>query len=185
MRVQYTTFWSWKGQELPVSRWPIKPMAILNADKSNGVWICHALTANAEVRAGGRACRWAYCIDPKIFYRLRKFSDPVMVHGAVKYWSFNQATLFYNFPVITIRDMWKRIYATKVSWYRLHLLLMGGSMGGYQAMEWPWWKRVIKNFSWSQLVNWKCMGNCRHTAQRLAIEAMQLERTSAMPAKRD
>jgi homoserine O-acetyltransferase len=79
-----------------------------------------------------------------------------------------------NFPTVTIRDMVQAHILL-----RQHLaidridLLMGGSMGGYQALEWAIAEpEVIKKmFLIATSPSESAWGVAVHTAQRLAIEA--------------
>jgi homoserine O-acetyltransferase len=151
----------------------------MNADKSNVVWICHALTANSE------AADWwngvvgsGHAIDPEkhfivcanILGSCYGTTGPLSIDPAT------QAPYYSSFPLVTIRDMVKAHILL-----RAHLgiekifLLMGGSMGGYQAMEWS----IVENDRIGQLfllatsATESAWGIAVHTAQRLAIEADQ------------
>src|SRR5882724_9642306 len=121
----------------------------LNADKSNTVWICHALTANAEV------ARWwpgivgeKHCIDPEKYFIVCA-NILGSCYGSTGPLSIDPATkqpYYSNFPMITIRDMVKaHILLRKYLGIEHIHLLMGGSMGGYQAMEWAVMERGVIN----------------------------------------
>jgi homoserine O-acetyltransferase len=152
----------------------------LNNDRSNVIWICHALTANADV-----ADWWAGMVGPG------KFIDPAeyyiicaniigSCYGSSGPLSKTPKTeglpahYFHSFPQVTIRDMVKAhvLLRRHLGIEQIHLLI-GGSMGGYQALEWA----LLE----PELIGRLCLlstgaaesawGIAVHTAQRLAIEA--------------
>jgi len=141
------------------------------------VWICHALTANSDAEAWWKGLVGeGYCIDPtndfivcaNILGSCYGTTGPLSIDPAtgVPYYS--------QFPQVTIRDM----VAAHIE-LRKHLgiekidLLMGGSMGGYQVLEWALMeKEVIKRvFLIATSPSESAWGVAVHTAQRLAIEA--------------
>lgn len=81
---------------------------------------------------------------------------------------------FSSFPQITIRDMVKAhiLLRKHLGIRRIHLL-MGGSMGGYQALEWSLMEpEIIQDlFLIATSAAESAWGIAVHTAQRLAIEA--------------
>lgn len=104
------------------------------------VWVCHALTANSDV-----ADWWKGLFGDQYLFNPNNYSvicanvlggcygttgplcaDPRTGHP----W-------FHSFPAITIRDMVKahRVLADALGIDRIHLLI-GGSLGGQQAIEW-------------------------------------------------
>ncbi len=103
---------------------------LLNADKSNVVWVFHALTAN-----GNPSEWWPKMVgEGKIFNPEEHFVVCANMLGSC-YGSTGPKN--YEFPLVTVRDMVK---AHKV--LRQHLQLekiylgIGGSMGGQQLLEW-------------------------------------------------
>ena len=149
----------------------------INADQSNVVWICHALTANADVVSWWPGMVGDQCvIDPsRYFIVCANFLGGC--YGTTGPLSINPATnqpYYQSFPLITIRDM---VNAHIV--LRKHLgiekigLLMGGSMGGYQVLEWCAMEpQVIRqSFLIATSATESAWGIAIHTAQRLAIEA--------------
>ena len=149
----------------------------LNQDRSNAVWICHALTANSDV-----ASWWpgvvgeGATIDPT-----RHFIVCANIlgscYGSTGPLSADPRTnkpFYHEFPMITIRDMVKAhiILREHLGIDRIHLL-MGGSMGGYQALEWSVMEpdRIEKLFLIATGPSESAWGIAVHTAQRLAIEA--------------
>lgn len=149
----------------------------LNADKSNVVWACHALTANSA------ATEWwngvigdGHVINPEkhfivcanILGSCYGTTGPLSINPKTK------TPYFKDFPPITIRDMVNaHILLRKHLGIENIYLLMGGSMGGYQAMEWCIMEKdVIKNlFLLATSATESAWGIATHTAQRLSIEA--------------
>ena len=149
----------------------------LNADKSNAVWICHALTANSN------AADWwngvtgkGHVIDPEKYFIVCA-NILGSCYGTTGPLSNNPVTgqPYYNsFPLVTIRDMVKaHILLRKHLQIEKIFLLMGGSMGGYQAMEWcVMEKGIVDNLLLlATSPTESAWGIATHTAQRLAIEA--------------
>ncbi|HYG53189.1 MAG TPA: homoserine O-acetyltransferase [Flavobacteriales bacterium] len=112
----------------------------LNAEKSNVVWVCHALTANAN------PAEWwpglvgeGFLIDPEkhfvvcanIIGSCYGTTGPLSLNaqGRRKYYS--------EFPFVTVRDMVSAhiLLADELGIDKIKLLL-GGSLGGQQVMEW-------------------------------------------------
>ena len=163
----------------------------LNADRSNVVWVCHALTANSDV-----ARWWPGVVGEKGVVRPDEYfivcanilgscygsSGPVGAgvgvgeHGVGLERSVarGEQPLYSEFPMITIRDMVRAHILL-----RQHLkieridLLMGGSMGGYQALEWAVMEPQVvgRLFLIATSPAESAWGIAVHTAQRLAIEA--------------
>jgi homoserine O-acetyltransferase len=81
---------------------------------------------------------------------------------------------YHQFPQVTVRDMVNaHILLRKHLGIEKIFLLMGGSLGGYQALEWPVMeKEVIQNlFLIGTSAAESAWGIAIHTTQRLAIEA--------------
>ena len=143
----------------------------LNEAKNNVIWICHALTANSDV-----ADWWPGMVgDGKPFDPTTHFIVCANIlgscYGTVADGLFPENEL----PVlITIRDM---VHAHII--LRKHLaienieLLVGGSMGGYQTIEWCVTEPAVieKQFLLVTGAAESAWGIAIHTAQRLAIEA--------------
>jgi homoserine O-acetyltransferase len=149
----------------------------LNADKSNVVWICHHLTANSAV-----ADWWpgvvgtGHIIDPEKYFIVCAnilgscygSTGPLTINPQT------QSPYYSSFPMVTIRDMVKaHILLRKHLGIDQIYLLIGGSMGGYQALEWCVMEaQVIDNlFVLACSAAETAWGVAVHEAQRLAIEA--------------
>ena len=149
----------------------------LNSEKSNVIWICHALTANSDAEAW-----WPGVVGKNGFADPSKYFIVCANIIGSCYGSTGPLTIdprtgepFYSsFPMVTIRDMVRAhiILRKHLGISRIHLL-MGGSMGGYQALEWcAMENKIIKNlFLIGTSATESAWGIAVHTAQRLAIEA--------------
>ncbi len=149
----------------------------LNKNKNNVIWICHALTANSDC-----AEWWNGLVgEEKIFDPKKYFIVCANIPGSC-YGSSGPLTLnpntgkkyYSSFPMITIRDM-----VSAHTLLRKHLGIekifagAGGSMGGYQLLEWAieeenTFENLVLITTCARETAW---GIAIHTAQRLAIEA--------------
>jgi len=120
----------------------------LNADRSNAILICHALSGSAHAAgldAQGQEGWWDDCIGPgKAFDTDRFFVICSNVlgscYGTTGPASINPATgkpFGLRFPVVTIGDI-VRAQVALIDHLGIEKLLaaVGGSMGGMQALEW-------------------------------------------------
>ncbi len=165
------------GGTLPELTIAYTTYGLLNAEKSNVVWVCHALTANADA-----ADWWKGVVGPQHVINPEKYFIVCAnilgsCYGTSGPLTLNSTTgqpYYHSFPIVTIRDMVKAHILL-----RQHLgiekiaLLMGGSMGGYQALEWSVMENNIieKLFLLATSPTESAWGIATHTAQRLAIEA--------------
>jgi len=174
---RYQPFPLENGQVLPDIRIGYHTYGNLNATGDNVVWICHALTANSDVIRWwpGMVGEHRY-VDPEkhfivcanILGSCYGSSGPLSEDPATgkKYYS--------SFPAVTVRDMVKaHILLRKYLGIKKIHLLMGGSMGGYQALEWALMEpTVIQDlFLIATSAAESPWGIAVHTAQRLSIEA--------------
>lgn len=104
------------------------------------IWICHALTANSDVEDW-----WPQLVGPgKLLDTGRYFVVCVNMlsspYGSAGPASVNPATgrpYFFDFPTVTIRDMIQAsILVRKYLGISQIDLLVGSSIGGFQAVEW-------------------------------------------------
>ncbi|MEQ6120467.1 homoserine O-acetyltransferase [Reichenbachiella sp. MALMAid0571] len=149
----------------------------MNADKSNVVWICHALTANSDVEDWwpgmvGEGCHF----DPEDYYIVCA-NMLGSCYGSTGPLSINSETgkpYYLSFPMVTIRDM-VNAYDLLRQYLKIDKIntVIGGSCGGHQALEMALLlPDLIENLvvcvssatesAWSKAV---------HTAQRMAMEA--------------
>ncbi len=128
------------GQFLPELEVAYSTYGELNAARDNVIWVCHALTANSDVSD------WWHgffgpgnVLDPQKYFIIcanilgscygTTGPDSIHPHLNERYGK--------DFPLITIRDMIQahRKLAVKLDIRGIELIL-GGSMGGQQALEW-------------------------------------------------
>ena len=165
------------GQVLPRLTIAYNVYGKLNSDKSNVVWICHALTANSDAAAwwpgvvGGNGF-----VDPSKYFIVcaNILGSCYGTTGPLAIDPDTKQPYYSTFPMVTIRDMVRAhiILRKHLSVDSIHLL-MGGSMGGYQALEWcAIENNVIDNlFLIGTSATESAWGIAVHTSQRLAIEA--------------
>lgn len=149
----------------------------LNKKRDNVIWICHALTANSDVESW-----WPELVGQGLSFDTKNYfvvcvNIPGSCYGSTGPLSVNPATgepYYHQFPFITIRDMVGtfQLLAKHLGIQKINLLV-GGSMGGYQALEWAVMQPELieqlfllatsaRESSWRIAI---------HTAQRMAIEA--------------
>jgi homoserine O-acetyltransferase/O-succinyltransferase len=112
----------------------------LNKDKSNVVWICHALTANADAVGW-----WPGLVGEKYLYNPEEYFIVCAnilgsCYGTAGPLSTNPTTgkpYYLSFPSITIRDMVAAHEELRkyLNLPQIHTCI-GGSVGGQQALEW-------------------------------------------------
>ena len=169
-------FYLENGSVLPALTIAYHTWGQLNEQGDNVIWICHALTANSNAREW-----WPNLIGDGLLFDTRKYFVVCAnilgsCYGTTGPSSLNPATgkpYLHDFPFITIRDM-----VNAHDLLREHLgirqidLLAGGSMGGYQVLEWAvmkpgFCKRLFLITTSARESAW---GIAIHTAQRMAIE---------------
>jgi homoserine O-acetyltransferase len=165
------------GQVLPDLTLAYHTYGRLNANKSNVVWICHALTANSD------AARWwpglvgeKAVINPENHFIVcaNILGSCYGSTGPLSIDPVSEGPYYDRFPKISIRDMVRAlILLRKYLGIETIQLLMGGSMGGYQALEWAVMEkeRIRDLFLIATSSTESAWGIAVHTAQRLAIEA--------------
>jgi len=148
----------------------------LNAEKSNVIWICHALTANSDVTDWwsslvGKGKRF----DPADYYIICA-NILASCYGTTGPLSINSEThqpYYSSFPQVTIRDMVNAhiLLREHLGIKKIHIGL-GGSMGGYQLLEWAFMEPAVfhKLVLLTTSAKESAWGIAIHTAQRLAIE---------------
>lgn len=149
----------------------------LNEDKSNAVWVCHALTANSDVFEWWPGFIGKGCVINPADHFIVCANILGSCYGSTGPLSLNPETggpFYHRFPFITIRDMVKahQLLRDQLGLKNIHLLV-GGSMGGYQVLEWSLMEsdRIENLFLIATSARETAWGIAIHTAQRLAIEA--------------
>ena len=112
----------------------------LNSERSNVIWVCHALTANSDV-----ADWWPHTVEEGCFLDPAKYFTVCANflgshYGTTGPLSVNPATgepWYGDFPKVTVRDMVRahQLLAEHLGISRVKLLI-GSSIGGFQCLEW-------------------------------------------------
>lgn len=113
-------------------------MGTLNSSRDNVVWVCHALTANADFSDW-----WSGMIenlyDPSEYFIIcaNMLGGCYGSTGPLSENPQDGKPYYYGFPSITNRDIAKSfdLLRQHLGINRIHTLI-GGSMGGQQALEW-------------------------------------------------
>ena len=151
----------------------------LNREKSNVIWVCHALTANSDpVDWWPGLVGKGYEIDPDKFFIVCA-NVLGSCYGTTGPRSIDPKTgepYGLSFPKITVRDSVKAhaVLAKKLGIDKISLVI-GGSYGGFQALEFTFLKNIkvenlalvatgAKETAWAISI---------HEAQRMALEADQ------------
>lgn len=149
----------------------------LNEDRSNAVWVCHALTANSDAADWWPGVVGEGCVINPSQHFIVCANIIGSCYGSTSPLSINPKTnepYYHAFPFITIRDMVKAHQLLRDHLQIKNIrLLMGGSMGGYQVLEWSLMEpeRIEKLFLIATSAKETAWGIAIHTAQRMAIEA--------------
>jgi homoserine O-acetyltransferase len=165
------------GEVLPQVEIAYHTFGKLNDAGDNVIWVCHALTANSDVSDW-----WSGLFgEGKPFDPSKYFIVCANIIGSC-YGSSGPLTqnhetgkpYFGNFPLVTIRDLVAahQILQAHLGVKQIHLGI-GGSMGGYQLMEWAiqdadHFKNLCLLVTSAKASAWEI---AIHEAQRLAIEA--------------
>lgn len=133
------------GAVLPGFRLAYTTRGTLNETADNVVWICHALTGNADPGDW-----WSGMVGPGKFYDAERDQpeSPFIVcaniigscYGSTGPLSVNPETgepFYHDFPTLTIRDLVNALdlLRQELGIERIHTCI-GGSVGGHQAVEW-------------------------------------------------
>ena len=112
----------------------------MNAERSNVIWVCHALTANSDV-----ADWWPHTVEQGCFLDPDKYFTVCANFLGSHYGTTGPLTVnpqtgepwYGDFPLITVRDMVRvhQLLAEYLGIERVKLLI-GSSIGGFQCLEW-------------------------------------------------
>jgi homoserine O-acetyltransferase len=125
------------GDELPYLEIAYHTYGKLNEAKDNVVWVCHALTANSDVFDW-----WSGLFGENDLFNPKEHfivcaNILTSCYGSTSPLQTVKNKQYHKFPTVTIRDM---VNAHDI--LRKHLriekinTIIGGSMGGQQALEW-------------------------------------------------
>jgi homoserine O-acetyltransferase len=128
------------GEVLAGARVAYRTWGQLNATRDNVVWVCHALTANADVLDWWPGLFGAGCFfDPADWFIVcaNVLGSCYGSTGPVDADPATGAGRFKDFPLLTIRDLVAAHEALRQELGLAHIhTLIGGSLGGQQALEW-------------------------------------------------
>ena len=175
------------GQSLDGAQIAYETCGTLNADKSNAILICHALTGDQYVASPhpitGKPGWWVRMVGPgKPIDTDRFFVICANVLGSCM-GSTGPASLAADgqpygmrFPVITIRDMVRAQVALldALGIAQLHAVV-GGSMGGMQALS------LVSNFPTRTAAALVIASTARHSAQNIAFHEVGRQAIMADP----
>lgn len=165
------------GTVLPEITIAYHTYGVLKGTDTKVVWVCHALTASADCADWWKGLVGEDCLINPDQYFIVCANILGSCYGTTGPLSVNPKTqdpYFSDFPAVTIRDMVNaHILLREYLQIEQIFLLMGGSMGGYQVLEWAMMeqKRIQKIFLIATSPSESAWGVAIHTAQRLAIEA--------------
>lgn len=129
------------GKHLSKMELAYQTYGVLNAQKDNVVWVCHALTANADVLnwwnplfegeepAFPLADYFVICVN--VLGSCYGTTGPLSINPKT------DAPYFHCFPELTIRDLVEvhKAVANELKINKISFLI-GASLGGQQALEW-------------------------------------------------
>lgn len=171
------TFTLESGETLPGYHLAYTTHGKLNADKSNVVWIFHALTANSNPLEW-----WPGLVgEGKFFDPAKHFiicvNKPGSPYGSISPLSTNPENgqpYYHDFPLFTIRDMIRAYQHLKEKLGIQKIWIgLGGSTGGMQLLEWAveepdLFEHIVPIATNAALSPWAIAFNA---SQRMAIEA--------------
>ena len=176
------------GGRLPGVELAYKTYGELNADRSNAVLVCHALTGDQHVASphpqSGKPGWWTQMVGPGRPIDLDRYfvicanvlGGCMGSTGSSSHDPVSGRVYGLNFPVITIADM-VRAQAELVAALGIETLfaVVGGSMGGMQALQWA------SAFP-ERLFSAVCIASAaRHTAQNIAFHEVGRQAIMADP----
>jgi homoserine O-acetyltransferase len=180
-----------QGAVLPQWQIAYTTLGTLNEARDNVIWVCHALTGNADA-----ADWWAGLIGEGRFYDPQEYFIVCAnvigsCYGSTGPLTINPLTgshYYADFPEVTIRDMVRAhdLLRKHLNIRQIHTCI-GGSLGGQQALEWS----ILQPLVIQHLV--LLASNAQHSpwgiafneAQRMAIYADPTWRESRPDAGRN
>lgn len=171
------------GQVLPSLQISYSTWGTYDPSANNVVWICHALTANSDV-----ASWWEGVVGEKqVFDPTKHFIICAAIigscYGSSGPLDINPVTkrqYFLDFPMVTIRDMVNAHILLRKHLGIEHIrTLVGGSLGGQQAIEWA----IKENHLFDQLI--LLATNAFHSPWGIALNETQRMAIAADPTWRN
>jgi homoserine O-acetyltransferase len=167
------------GREIAGLHLAYETFGTLNEDKSNAIWVVHALTANANPVEWWPGIVGEKCAIDTSKYFVICVNNPASPYGSICPLSINPDTnepYYHDFPLFTTRDIARAFSKLRIALGLDNIrLLVGASLGGQIAMEFA----IEDNMAIEKLL--LLATNAKHSAwgiafnesQRLAIEADQ------------
>jgi homoserine O-acetyltransferase/O-succinyltransferase len=165
------------GEQLAGFQLKYTTLGRLNHEKSNIVWVCHALTGSSDFTDWwGDLFREGSAFDPRDYFIIC-VNMLGGCYGSTGPLSVNQETgkpFFHSFPGLTNRDTVRAfdILRQELKIDSVHTLI-GGSLGGQQVLEWA----IIQPGVFQNIIPIACnafhspWGIAFNEAQRMAIQA--------------
>lgn len=149
----------------------------LNHDRSNIVWVCHALTGSSDFTDWwGDLFRTGSFFDPQEYFIIcvNMLGGCYGSTGPLSLSANTGKPFYHSFPVLTNRDIVGAfdLLRQELKISKVHTLI-GGSLGGQQVLEWA----ILRPEVFGHIIPMAC--NATHSpwgiafneAQRMAIEA--------------
>jgi homoserine O-acetyltransferase/O-succinyltransferase len=166
------------GEKLPGFQLKYTTLGRLNKDRSNVVWICHALTGSSDFTdwwrdfftEGSQPAPKASPFNPRDYFIICA-NALGGCYGSTGPLSINPATgknYFHDFPLVTNRDIVQSfdLLRKELGIEKVHSLI-GGSLGGQHALEWS----ILQPAVFSNLILVAC--NAQHSAWGIAFNEAQ------------
>lgn len=179
------------GVVLPEVRIQYSTAGERNANDDNIIWVCHALTANSDVESwwpGLVGTDYLYNPEEHFIICANILSSCYGTTGPTETNPETNTPYFLSFPVVTIRDMVliHDILRTHLNIQHVHTLI-GGSLGGQQALEWAIQKPTL--FSHLILLSTNAFhspwGIAFNESQRMAIDMDPTWKNASLDAGRE
>lgn len=165
------------GGSLPGFELRYTTLGKLNDDRSNIVWVCHALTGSSDFTDWwGDLFREGSTFDPRQYFIICA-NMPGGCYGSTGPLSIDPETgkpFYHTFPTLTNRDAARAFDLLRQELRINHVhTLLGGSLGGQQALEWAILQPGVFEHMIAVATNavFSPWGIAFNEAQRLAIEA--------------
>lgn len=158
------------GGQLPQLEIAYSTLGTLNADRSNVIWVCHALSGNADVSDwwSGIVGHGKYLDPEQYFIICANVIGSCYGSTGPASPSLPESLRGQNFPLVTVRDMVKahQLLAKELNIDHIHALI-GPSLGGQQALQWA----ALEPFRFSELV--LVATNAEHSPYGIAFNETQ------------
>lgn len=165
------------GEHLAGARVAYRTWGQLNERRDNVVWVCHALTANADVLDWWPGLFGAGCFFDPADWFIVCANVLGSCYGSTCPLDADPATgqpRCSSFPLLTVRDLAAAHEALRqeLDLGQVHTLI-GGSLGGQQALEWAVQRPTVFRHlvAIATCARHSAWGIAFNEAQRLAIEA--------------